>query len=236
MASAAQNLPMLVCGNRNYSSWSLRAWLCLRKAVLDPEVLVLPMDTPEFEARIADYSPTRRVPVLRIDKECIWDSLAIAETVNERFAHARLWPEDSQLRALGRAMAAEMHSGFSSLREALPMNCRARQRDVEVSQSVSNDIRRIEALWEQARRESNSTDWLLGDFSIADAMFAPVALRFRAYDLDLSDATRSYVDHWLRDEDLQQWIALAEQESWVIGHEEVGEPTLEEQKNKGESQ
>ncbi|EAQ96946.2 glutathione S-transferase family protein [Congregibacter litoralis] len=227
MAAAPQEPPLLICGNRNYSSWSLRAWLVLRKAAVDPEVVVLPMDTPEFEARIGDYSPTRRVPVLRMGSECIWDSLAIAETVSERFGDVPLWPEDPQLRALGRAMAAEMHSGFSALREALPMNCRARQRSVEVSPPVSKDIQRIEALWAQARQQSDSSGWLLGDFSIADAMFAPVVLRFRAYALDLSDTTRSYCDHWLKDEDLQHWIGLGEQEPWVIDHEEVGEPTLE---------
>ncbi|MFT4769589.1 MAG: glutathione S-transferase [Glaciecola sp.] len=212
----------LVCGNRNYSSWSLRAWLCLRKAGLNSEVVVLPMDTPEFEARIAEYSPTRRVPVLWIGDELIWDSLAIAETVNERFANASLWPEDPVLRALGRAMAAEMHSGFAALRHALPMNCRATARPVVIEDEVQVDIQRISELWSAAMERSGSDGWLLGDFSIADAMFAPVAVRFKAYVLDLPEHTQAYVDYWLADPDLQAWMSLARQESWIIEHEEVG--------------
>lgn len=213
----------LICGNRNYSSWSLRAWLCLRKAGIDPEVLVLPMDTPEFFARIAELSPTRRVPVLQIGQEWVWDSLAIAETVNDRFAHQRLWPEDQAHRALGRSMAAEMHSGFAALRHALPMNCRAKQRSVVVSDDVQEDIRRVCELWSQAKAKSGSDTWLLGDFSIADAMFAPVALRFSAYALELPLSARQYVQYWLSDADLQSWITLAQKETWVIEHEEVGE-------------
>lgn len=216
--------PRLICGNRNYSSWSLRAWLCLRKAGLDPEMIVLPMDTPEFARRISDYSPTRRVPVLVLDDEHIWDSLAIAETVNERFAQGRLWPEDGRLRARGRAIAAEMHSGFSALRNALPMNCRAHERQVAVDAAVQADIQRICALWTDARGLAvNDKGWLLGEFSIADAMFAPVALRFNAYSLELPSAAMAYRDHWLADADIQHWLELAAEESWVIGHEEIGE-------------
>ncbi|WOJ95339.1 glutathione S-transferase family protein [Congregibacter brevis] len=212
----------LVCGNRNYSSWSLRAWLCTRKAGLDPEVVVLPMDTPEFEARIAQYSPTRRVPVLWIGDEWVWDSLAIAETVNERYADAQLWPADEGLRAFGRAMAAEMHSGFGALRHALPMNCRAKQRSVVLSADVRNDIDRLCELWLQAKSKSGSDTWLLGDFSIVDAMFAPVVVRFSAYALELPEHAKQYLAHWLADADLQSWIGLAEEEPWVIQHEEVG--------------
>lgn len=222
MSDAISSL-RLVCGNRNYSSWSLRAWLCLRKAGLDPDVVVLPMDTPEFAARISEYSPTRRVPVLQIGEEWVWDSLAIAETVNERFASYRLWPEDPRDRALGRSMAAEMHSGFEALRHALPMNCRARQRTVVVSKDVQADIHRVCELWSQAKAQSGSDTWLLGDFSIADAMFAPVALRFSAYAVELPPLAQQYVHHCLSDADLQTWVALAKEETWVIEHEEVGE-------------
>lgn len=212
----------LICGNRNYSSWSLRAWLTLRKARIDPQLVVLPMDTPEFEERIAEYSPTRRVPVLWMGREYVWDSLAIAETVNERYADSALWPADPKLRALGRAMASEMHSGFAALRHALPMNCRATARPVVIEDEVQVDIQRISELWSAAMEHSGSDAWLLGDFSIADAMFAPVAVRFKAYALDLSEHTQAYVDHWLADADLQAWMSLAEQESWIIEHEEVG--------------
>lgn len=213
----------LICGNRNYSSWSLRAWLCLKKAGFDPEVTVLPMDTPEFAARVADYSPTRRVPVLWLDDECVWDSLAIAETVNERFAAGRLWPEDAQQRALARSMAAEMHSGFMALREALPMNCRANDRPVEIASPVIQDIARIAQLWQSAQAHSGvRSGWLFGEFSIADAMFVPVALRFMAYRLTLPASVVAYRDFCVEDKDVAQWISLAKEEEWVIQHEEVG--------------
>lgn len=212
----------LICGNRNYSSWSLRAWLCLRKAGIDPVVTVVPMDTEEFEERIGALSPTRRVPALWIRDACIWDSLAIAETVNERFAGCRLWPDDPGLRALGRSMAAEMHSGFAALRDALPMNCRAVGREVSVDAAVQEDIARICDLWQDARQRAEDGAWLLGPWSIADAMYAPVVLRFRAYRVDLPDSVRAYCRHVLCDEHMQEWIAEAEAEPWVIEHEEVG--------------
>jgi glutathione S-transferase len=196
--------------------------LCLRRAGLDVAVTVLPMDTPEFEARIGALSPTRRVPVLYIGEECLWDSLAISETVNERFAAGSLWPEDAALRALGRSMAAEMHSGFAALRDDLPMNCRAEGRHVATPASVLRDIARIEALWSDARARSGSSRWLLGSWSIVDAMFAPVVLRFRGYALDLSDDTRAYCNAWLEDDDLREWMRAAQEEPWVIEHEEVG--------------
>jgi glutathione S-transferase len=214
----------LICGNRNYSSWSLRAWLCLRKAGLTPALTVLPMDTEEFENRIAEFSPTRRVPVLWIGDEPVWDSLAIAETVNERFASNMLWPGDVVLRARGRAIAAEMHSGFAALRTALPMNCRALNRRITVSPAVIRDIERICEIWRTTRALASSDEgWLLGQFSIADAMYAPVVLRFRAYALDLPDLAQQYVRHWLADEHLQEWLDAAAKEAWVIEHEEAGE-------------
>lgn len=212
----------LISGNRNYSSWSLRAWLALRKAGVDPKIEVLPLDTPEFERRIGSLSPTRCVPVLWLNDECVWDSLAINETVNERFAADRLWPADSTLRTLARSMACEMHSGFGALRRALPMNCKAHQRRVEIDAAVRQDIDRIAQLWHQARSSSKSDSWLFETVGIVDCMFAPVALRFSAYALDLPVDTQRYVEHWLADDDLQQWIADAKREDWRIEHEEVG--------------
>lgn len=214
----------LVCGNRNYSSWSLRAWLCLRRAGLDPKTTVLPMDTAAFEARIGSLSPSRRVPALWCGEECFWDSLAIAELVNEVYAAGRLWPENISLRGLGRSIAAEMHSGFVALRDELPMNCRARSRRICASAAARRDIDRIAALWDDTRTRAGSDGWLLGQWSIADAMYAPVVLRFRAYAVDLPESARAYCRRWLDDADLQLWIGAAEREPWVIEHEEVGEP------------
>lgn len=220
--------PRLICGNRTYSSWSLRGWLSLRKSGVDPDVTVLPMDTPEFYERIATLSPTGRVPVLWLGDEAVWDSLAIAETANERFADGRLWPTDPAQRALARSMAAEMHSGFSALREHLPMNCRAQQRAVEPPSVVDEDVMRICSLWQSAKGLSESTSgWLFSEVSIADIMFAPVAIRFNGYRLNLPESAQLYVEHWLNDADLQQWLQDAALESWVIDHEEVGRDATE---------
>ena len=139
----------LVVGNMNYSSWSLRAWLAMAKSGVAFETVLLPLDTDEFYQRIPEYSPTGCVPVLWHGEQCVWDSLAIAEYVNEHFAGGSLWPEDSASRALGRCMAAEMHSGFMALRNAMPMNIRAR-RSVPISDAIERDIARISALWTQA--------------------------------------------------------------------------------------
>jgi glutathione S-transferase len=214
----------LVIGNRNYSSWSLRAWLALQKSGVSFETVVLPLDTPEFEEKIGDYSPTRRVPVLWHEGRCIWDSLAIGEYVNEQFAGGSLWPLDAASRGMGRAMAAEIHSGFPYLRNKMPMNCRARNRQVPVDRALGADIERIWTLWSDAlSAHADAGPWLLGGYSLADAMFAPVVLRFRTYGVAPPRDIELYCRAVLGDPDLQPWLEAAREESWVIDAEEVGE-------------
>ena len=213
----------LVMGNLNYSSWSLRAWLCLAKSGAPFEELVIPLDTPQFAEEIAEYSPTARVPVLWDDGQCIWDSLAICEYINDRFAGGGMWPSDVYSRGLGRAMAAEMHSGFAELRNQLPMNIRAHRRAVTVSEDLQRDIDRIYALWGDALAcHRDRGPWLLGDFSIADAMFAPVVMRLQSYDVPIPDDIQAYCQHVLADPNIQDWRTRAMNESWVIDAEEVG--------------
>lgn len=213
----------LVIGNRNYSSWSLRAWLALRKSGVPFETVVLPLDTPEFEEQIGNYSPTRRVPVLWHEERCIWDSLAIGEYVNEQFAGGDLWPRDAASRGIGRAMAAEMHSGFQDLRGKMPMNCRARDRRVQMDPALGADIERIWSLWSDAlSAHGDAGPWLLGEYSLADAMFAPVVLRFRTYAVAPPPGIEPYCQVVLDDPDLQPWLAAALEESWVIDADEAG--------------
>jgi glutathione S-transferase len=214
----------LVIGNRNYSSWSLRAWLALRKsgAVFDTEVI--PLDTPEFRERIPGYSPTGRVPVLWHNGHRIWDSLAIGEYANEQFAGGSLWPSDPPSRGLGRAMAAEMHSGFADLRSKMPMNCRASQRRVPVDGALQADIDRVWEAWSFAlSRHRDSGPWLLGRYSLVDAMFAPVVLRFQTYGVEPPAKIRPYCTMVLEDPDLRDWVAAALLEDWVIEQDEAGE-------------
>lgn len=213
----------LVIGNRNYSSWSLRAWLPLAKSGIDFDTILLPLDTPEFFERIGEYSPTGRVPVLWHDGQCIWDSLAIGEYVNEQFARGSLWPEDASSRALGRSMAAEMHSGFSALRAQLPMNCRARGRVVAREQALASDLERLWIVWSDSLAcHHDRGPWLLGDYSLADAMFAPVVLRLGTYGIEPPAELQPYCHQVLSDETLSTWLALAMEESWVVEADEAG--------------
>lgn len=212
----------LVVGSRNYSSWSLRPWLLMRHLGLPFEERVLNLDTPEFDAGIALLSPTRRVPVLLHGDLVVWESLAICEYASE-LAGGRGWPADARLRALARAAAAEMHSGFGALRAACPMNARARGRCVPMTPPLARDLARIDALWSGCRRDQGDLGpWLFGAFSVADAMYAPVALRVRTYGLPLSTLAARYLDTMLGDPELGAWVEAARRETQVIPHEEAG--------------
>ena len=213
----------LVIGNRNYSSWSLRAWLFMAHAGVDFETLRLPLDTPEFQRRIGDYSPSRTVPVLLDGHRRVWDSLAICEYVAERFGGVDAWPSDEGARALARSISCEMHAGFAALRAELPMNCRARGRRVEAGAAATRDIARVVSIWEEARTAHGATGpWLFGHFSIADAMYAPVALRFATYGTPLTGAAADYAATVLADGAVSEWLEEAAVEQETIEREERG--------------
>jgi glutathione S-transferase len=214
----------LIIGNKNYSSWSLRAWFLLSEAGIEFDEERLALDQEDFAARIAEYSPARRVPVLVLDAEIIWDSLAIAETVAERWPEKHLWPSDPAARAHARSICAEMHAGFSVLREAMPMNCRAMGRKVPLPDDLTADMDRILEIWSDChRRYQSGGDWLFGDFSVADAMFAPVVLRFRTYGMNLPQSAAAYPKRLLQSVSIQDWLAAAESEVEVIEKEEIGQ-------------
>jgi glutathione S-transferase len=212
----------LVVGTRNYSSWSLRPWMLLRHLGIEFTVRQIHFDTPEFEAEIPKLSPTRRVPVLLHGDLCIWESLAICEYVSE-LAGGRGWPAEPARRATARSVAAEMHSGFSALRSACPMNARATGRRVPMTAPLERDMKRLDAIWSGLRRDySDLGPYLFGAFSAADAMFAPVALRVRSYGLPLSELAKRYLDTMLGDSHLGDWVAESCRETIVIPYEEVG--------------
>ena len=214
----------LVIGNKNYSSWSLRSWLLLKEAGIDFEEHRILMDTDEFAAEVARFSPAGFVPVLLIEDRAVWDTLAIAETVAEMYPDKGLWPGDPVARAHARSISAEMHSGFAALREAMPMNCRAMGRKVTLSDEVAADIDRIFAIWTDCHhRYGGDGNWLFGDFSIADAMFAPVVLRFRTYGINLSASASVYPARLLESEAMQDWLLESESETEVISREETGQ-------------
>ena len=212
----------LIIGNKNYSSWSLRAWLMLKACGVEFEERRLALFTPEFAEQIKDLSPTGKVPVLIDGEVKVWDSLAICEYINDTRLSGQAWPQEAAKRAKARAISCEMHSGFMALREELPMNCRAR-RQVDLSTQVLRDVWRIDLMWQELLYEHQDTGpWLFGELSIADIMFAPVALRFHTYGCAISPLSRAYVDRVLEHPAVAEWIAASMEETEVIAEEEVG--------------
>jgi glutathione S-transferase len=183
---------------------------------------LIPLDTPEFARDIATISPTKRVPVLRHGGLTVWDSLAICEYVAD--LSGRGWPAARDARAVARSACAEMHAGFSSLRSQWPMNARAEGRCTAPNPERATEIARIESLWRDCRaRFGAAGPWLFGEYSVADAMYAPIVLRLRTYGAHLRDAsTTAYVATVLADAHLHQWLAAAAAESWSIEASEIG--------------
>ena len=214
--------PRLVIGNKNYSSWSLRPWLLLREAGIDFDEERIVLDVPETADRIASFGAGRTVPILVLDGEPVWDSLAIAETVAERWPEAKLWPEDPAARAHARSVSAEMHAGFAKLRDCMPMNCRAMGRKVTLPDVLTRDIDRVIRIWSECRRRIDGDGWLFGHFTVADAMFAPVVLRFRTYGINLPESANFFAKRVLESEAMQEWLAAAEVEPEVIDADEKG--------------
>ena len=211
----------LVIGNKNYSSWSLRSWLLMSEAGIDFDEVRVCLDTPDFARDIAQYTPVARVPVLIDGGQSIWDTMAIAETLAERFPEKQLWPADPAARAHARSICAEMHSGFNTLRDAMPMNCRAMGRKVALPAPLTADIDRIFEIWSDCQSKYGD-GWLFGDFSIADATFAPVVMRFRTYGINLPQSASGFPARLLQSDAMQEWLVAAESETEVIEHEEVG--------------
>jgi len=188
------SLPVLVIGNKNYSSWSLRPWLLLRHFGVAIDEVRLSLDTPQFADEVLRHSPTGKVPALHDGDVHLWDSLAICEYANERWLDGRGWPRDRAARGLARAAAAEMHAGFTALRTQLPMNSRRVPDAYRWDAAAQRDIDRIQALWrELSATYGGDGDFLFGDFGIVDAMYAPVAVRFDGYGVEVDDTARRYM-------------------------------------------
>jgi len=198
---------LLVIGNKNYSSWSLRPWLAMKVLGLAFDEKRIPLDTPGTKQEILRYSPAGKVPCLVDGSLAIWDSLAILEYLAER--HPQLWPADAAERARARAISAEMHSGFANLRNHMGLNVRRRYPGRGRTPEVLEEIKRIDAIWSQAKGP-----FLFGAFGAADAMYAPVVLRFRTYEVRVSN--REYAEAMLALPAMREWIEAAEREPETI--------------------
>jgi glutathione S-transferase len=206
----------LYVGNRNYSSWSIRGSLLVRQSGLECDEIVIPLDMAESKARIAEVSPSGRVPVLHVDGLVVWDTLAIAELLHERYPAAGLWPRSAAARAVARSVSAEMHSGFAALRSQMPMDVRGRHA-VPRTVELDEDIARVDALWNACRAAYGSGGpYLFGAWSAADAMYAPVVSRFRSYGVQPSPVASAYATAVWEWPALESLAAEAAAEPWSL--------------------
>ncbi|MCK6412829.1 MAG: glutathione S-transferase family protein [Azonexus sp.] len=209
----------LYLGNKNYSSWSLRPWLVMKHFGIPFREHLVSVAGRPFNPALKPIAGNGRVPCLHhADGFQVWDSLAIIETLAE--SEARIWPADPRARARARSLSAEMHAGFSALRSALPMNLKLRLRGKPAEPDVQRDIDRVGEIWESTRREfaADGGPWLFGEFSAADAMFAPIACRFDSYNIPLAPAAAAYRDTLLAHPALLEWRAAALQENEAHAH------------------
>ncbi len=208
---------LLVLGNKNYSSWSMRAWLVVRQAGVPFEEIVVPLDTPETAREITAHSPSGLVPVLKHENVTVWDSLAIAEYMAEQCPNTGLWPAEPSVRAVARSVAAEMHSGFRALRAELPMNIRADKHGRAWTAEAEADIRRVEALWTACRdRYGAGGDFLFGAWSAADAMYAPVVTRFQTYGAAVGATATAYMAAVRAEPMVATFAEAAAAEPWTV--------------------
>ena len=214
----------LVIGNKNYSSWSMRPWVLLRQAQIPFEEVQLKFGEKDGGLTvpgIEKFSAAGKVPVLLVDGEPVWDSLAICETVAEMFPDRQLWPERAEARRLARSACAEMHSGFQALRGKMPMNIRGRHPGKGLTPESRRDIDRVVALWAQCRsRFGGAGPLLFGKFSIADAFFAPVVMRFNTYAVELPRAAQDYCDAVQGLPAVREWCAAARRETEFVAEDE----------------
>jgi glutathione S-transferase len=208
----------LVVGDKNYSSWSLRPWLVMRMFAIPFEEINVDIYRPGARARILEHSPSGKVPVLNTDNLTIWDTLAIIEYLAESHTGLAIWPKERKARSMARAVSAEMHSGFDTLRSEMPMDIVSSKPVEVVIEGVARDVTRIVDVWRMCRETYGSGgDFLFGDFCAADAMFAPVTSRFRTYGVDLAahgddGACQTYCDKILSLARLKEWTQAGEKE------------------------
>jgi glutathione S-transferase len=211
----------LVIGNKNYSSWSMRPWVLMKQLGIAFEEKRLRFHSDEWDAEIERWSPSRLVPVLWRGEQSVWDTLAIMETLNEWHPEKDVWPRDAVARAFARSISAEMHSGFRDLRANMPMNIRASHPGKGMSADVQANIARIERLWAEARRRFGAGGpFLFGAFGAADAMYAPVVMRFKTYAVKLEAESARYCEAMHACAGVRAWTDEALKEKEFVAEDE----------------
>jgi glutathione S-transferase len=218
---------MLVIGNKNYSSWSMRPWMAMKLAGIAFEERVISLDDPEFKAELSKLTPAGKVPVLIDGDRHIWESLAIIEYLAEKFPAATIWPADAAARAHARVLCAEMHAGFVPLRRHCAMNMARPPKKRELPSEVQSDVARIEQMWTDCRaRFGKGGPFLFGAAGAADAMYAPVVSRFHTYDIGVGEIARAYMQAVMALPAWSEWESAARQEGWILPRGEVDWPNV----------
>lgn len=215
--------PLLIIGNKNYSSWSLRPWLAMKVAGVDFDEKLIPLFEDDWAERKAEM-PSGTVPILQHDGNVIWETMAILEYAAETWGLEKFWPADKAARARARSVANEMHAGFTNVRGNMPMNIRVHQpeRGNKGDASVKSDIERIEKIWTDCRNTyGGGGSFLFGEFCNADAMFAPVVSRFTTYDVKLNAICQAYMDAVQALPAMKDWSDAGRAETWVIEQDEA---------------
>ena len=214
----------LIIGNKNYSSWSLRAWLAAKQSGILFEELTVNIGGDDWQVarQTGEIMPSGKVPILWDDEVVVWDSLAILEYLADKVGRDRFWPKDDAARGMARAVTAEMHSSFRALRSECPMNVRGRIEGHRISDECKQDIVRVLQIWAEARaRHGQGGPFLFGTFGAADVFYAPVVSRFITYGFGVPGFAEAYMETMWEQEWMQAWIHAAEEEEWTIEQYEV---------------
>ena len=221
-------MPTLVIANKCYSSWSLRPWLLMKQLGIAFDEITVPLDLPDTKAKVLKHSPAGKVPILIDGDVTVWESIAIMEYVGEAYG-VPVWPADRKARAMARSIAAEMHSGFSALRSACPMNLGKKFAQKDRGEAVARDVARFSEIVRQAREHFRAGGpFLFGAFSAADAMYAPLVTRLDTYSIALDTNPRAYGDAIHSLPAFQEWRSAAMEEEWIVEADEVDEEAIED--------
>lgn len=223
----------LLIGNKVHSSWSMRPWVLMTHFGIPFEEILIPFgptfDDPDWKAKVRAYNPQEKVPALVDGDVTVWETLAIMEYLADKFPEKAIWPRDVKARALARAISSEMHAGFSALRSACLCNLGQKHPPKDRGPAVAADVKRITQIWNDARaRFGAGGPFLFGEFSAADAMYAPVTTRFRTYSIAVDAVSEAYIDAVQATPAFQAWRNQALQEPWIVPLDEADEPVIED--------